>query len=363
MMDTSAVKAAFQPKWIISRRQDLLWFQGSVFAGVGLLLVFRAFPQLDAASYAALHPAVLTLLFWGVLFDGTHVFATYARTYFAPDPESRAGMPGNVSWLLLAVGPAAALADYALVEPAPSLVGNAGPIFNYFLVAAFLWAYYHLVRQHYGFLSLYRRRAQGTSARADVTFLWVGSLYPFARFTLSDPYQSSGLPQILPTSWLGTLADSLDVAFALFLLGTAVVVAKGCMSGQFRLGPKHLFLVIVVGFHCLVFASLNNLLTITATLTIFHNLQYHRIVWQHEKGRNRVPLGNTLRFFGIAILFGALWYGPRLLGVAVASTDLIRNILLGLGWGIAFHHYFIDGRIWRIRRRPGLAHALDRGAA
>ena len=362
-MGASLVKGNAQRVWIISRQQDLLWFQGSVLAGVGLLLVFRAFPQLDAANYAVLHPAVLGLLVWGVLFDGTHVFATYARTYFAPDAESRAGLPGNLSWALLAAGPAVALIDYALAEPAPSLVGNAGVIFNHFLAAAYLWAYYHLVRQHYGFLSLYRRKAQESSARIDVTFLWVGSLYPFARFTLSEDYLSSGLPQLIPTPWLGMLTDSLDVAFALFLLGTAAFLARAWRNGRLNIRPKHLFLVVVVGFHCLVFASLDNLLTITATLTIFHNLQYHRIVWQYEKGRNRMPFGNVFSFLALAILFGALWYGPRTLGVAAASTDLLRNVLLGLGWGVAFHHYFIDARIWRIRRRPGLAHALDRGAA
>jgi len=35
---------------------------------------------------------------------GTHVVGTYARSYLAPDPKARAGLPGNWSWLLLAVG-------------------------------------------------------------------------------------------------------------------------------------------------------------------------------------------------------------------------------------------------------------------
>ena len=74
--------------WIISRNQDLFWFQGSVVAGFGLLFIFTAIPQLKAANYTVLHPAVLVLLLWGVLFDGTHVFATYARTYFASDKQS-----------------------------------------------------------------------------------------------------------------------------------------------------------------------------------------------------------------------------------------------------------------------------------
>src|SRR5947207_45038 len=57
--------------WIVSRPQDLLWFQGSVIAGVLLLAAFLALPQLDQHNYNVLHPAVWLLLFWGVIFDGS----------------------------------------------------------------------------------------------------------------------------------------------------------------------------------------------------------------------------------------------------------------------------------------------------
>jgi hypothetical protein len=57
-------------------------------------------------------------------------------------------------------------------------------------------------------------------------------------------------------------------------------------------------------------------------------------------------------------VLGLLWYGPRIVGVALAPSDLVRNALIGLGWGVAFHHYFVDGRIWRVRRGP-VAQTLD----
>ena len=125
---------------------------------------------------------------------------------------------------------------------------------------------------------------------------------------------------------------------------------------------QDLFLLIVVAFSNLTFALLDNLLVITAVLTIFHNLQYHRIVWQYERGHQRMPMG-SLGLYAIACLgFGALWYAPRVMGVALAESDLLRNVLVGLGWGVAFHHYYIDARIWRVRRQPVVAAALDRGA-
>jgi hypothetical protein len=132
---------------------------------------------------------------------------------------------------------------------------------------------------------------------------------------------------------------------------------------RFQLGPKHLLLVLVIGFHLAVFGLLDNLLTITATLTIFHNLQYHRIVWQYERGHGRTPSGGLLPYLSLGVLLGLAWYGPRIVGVALAPSDLVRNVLLGLGWGVAFHHYLVDGRIWRVRRHKEVARALDAGAS
>ncbi len=351
-------------RWIISPRQDLLWFQGSVLAGIALLVFFVLAPDLNDDNYGWGHLAVLGLLLWGVLFDGTHVWGTYARSYLAPDDASRSALPGRWSWGLLLLGPALALVDYALLPAGPSQLGQAGWLFRFFLVGAYLWAYWHLVRQHYGFLVLYRRRAgendpRGT--RLDSALLWLGSLYPFLRYTLTDAYVRSGLPQLLPEEWLPALRLQLDVAAALVALVLLALMVSGRFE-PFRPGPKHLLLAIVIGFHLAVFALLDNLLTITATLTIFHNLQYHRIVWQYERGHGRTPSGGLLMYLGLGLLLGLAWYGPRVMGVALAEAGLLRNCLIGLGWGVAFHHYLVDGRIWRVRRSKDVARALDAGA-
>ena len=77
------------------------------------------------------------------------------------EPRCRGAGP----WRCSLSGPPLALVDHALLRararrswPAP------GWLFRGFLVAAYLWAYWHLVRQHYGFLVLYRRRAGETDA-------------------------------------------------------------------------------------------------------------------------------------------------------------------------------------------------------
>ena len=128
---------------------------------------------------------LLAVVLWGVLFDGTHVMGTYARTYWAPDEDSRASLPGGWSWTLLAVGPALAWWD-------------AG--FQAFLVVAYLWAYHHLVKQHWGFVALYRRRDRGSAGREwlDRALLWTVALHPYVRYALGPAYATSGLPVLLP---------------------------------------------------------------------------------------------------------------------------------------------------------------------
>ncbi|HXZ97229.1 MAG TPA: hypothetical protein VEG37_09330 [Burkholderiales bacterium] len=342
--------------WIISRRDDLLWFQGSVIAGLFLLVFFVATPYPDSAHLSPSDPVILVVFLWGVLFDGTHVWATYARSYLAPDTNSRAGIPKPRWWLILAIGPVFALTDAALRLQ--------GTLFSYFLLAAYLWAYWHLVRQHYGFLALYRRRAGENDQRGqslDSFMLWAGCLYPFIRFSLGEPYLHSGLPQLVPSALLPQLTFILDVAFCL-LMGAAVILAVSGRYEPFRPGPKHLLLAIVIVFHMLVFALLSHLLTILATLTIFHNLQYHRIVWQYEAGCGRRPLGGLVPYLAGGLLLGLVWYGLRVPTVVALTSETARNVVLGLCWGVAFHHYLVDARIWRVRRSPALAQALNVGA-
>lgn len=356
----SAVAAG--PRWIISRREDLVWFQGSVVAGLALLAFFRLAPPLDASAYAIDHPAVVAVFLWGALFDGTHVWATYARSYGAPDPASRAGLPGPWSWSLLTVGPAIALLDALLGAVGLSAVGA---LFAWFLLAAWAWAYWHLVRQHYGFLMLYRRRAGESDprgARLDSLLLWTGCLYPFFAFALSDAYPATGLPAVVPVSLAASLRPLVGLAFVVAFVAGAAVAVRGRFE-PFASGPKHLLLAVVVVFHGLVFALLHNLLTILATLTIFHNLQYHRVVWQYERGLGRTPSGGLRPYLTLGVALGLGWYGARVLAVAAVEPGLARNVLLGLGWGIAFHHYLVDGRIWHVRRSAAVATALEGGAA
>src|SRR5215208_5216580 len=136
----AAAARAVSVRWIISAREDLVWFVGSVVTSYALFGLY----------VWGLVPLVPMVAAWAILVDAPHVFATFSRTYF--DREERRARGRLLWWSLLffAVGPLAVLA---------------GVGFLFFFVAA-LCAYYHLVKQHYGFMVLYKKK-NGDLARVD----------------------------------------------------------------------------------------------------------------------------------------------------------------------------------------------------
>ena len=183
------------------------------------------------------------------------------------------------------------------------------------------------------------------------------------RYALGPAYASSGLPVLLPSHLGLALRPAVDALALALVTALLAVAAAAWRRGSLRPGPQHLLILIVGAFHAAVFARLGDPLLITATLTIFHNLQYHRIVWHYEAGKGRRPLGGALPYLAAGVAFGACWYGARVVGAVLAGPTPLGNALLGLGWGVALHHYLVDGRIWRVRRSPGVAAALESTAA
>jgi hypothetical protein len=87
-------------------------------------------------------PLVPMVALWAVLIDAPHVFGTFSRTYFDRTERRNRGRLLWGSLLFFAIGPIMVYAGAGLV---------------FFFLAA-LWAYYHLVKQHYGFMVLYKKK-------------------------------------------------------------------------------------------------------------------------------------------------------------------------------------------------------------
>jgi len=80
-----------------------------------------------------------------------------------------------------------------------------------------------------------------------------------------------------------------------------------------------------------------------------------------------------LYYIAFGILFGIIYQAPRqILGyVSLKNSDgshgsaATQSLAMQLGisflWGYAFIHYYLDSKIWRIRRDPSVGKALNMG--
>jgi hypothetical protein len=338
--------------WIISRKDDLIWFIGSVVASYVFLAANLTLAKLGMS-------VMLIVWVWALGFDGPHVFGTISRTYADNDERRKRARLYYGTLSLFLLGPAMLWLDVALHS------NTFGPAFFFF---ASLWAYYHLVKQHYGFMILYKKKNNDLAEidnLIDRAFILLGMTYPFVRFITHsyagrERLEAMRLPlESGPAWWIETFV------FSAFLISLALFVGRQgqrLMARQPVNGPKLLLLAACMPMHWVVLRLLEPMqpagagaLAAVATLTIYHNLQYHRIIWFHNRnkyarrgaanyGAASVINKNVWRYIAFALLFGALYHIPH---YTVVKPD---SFWMAFIWGGAFTHYYLDSKIWRVRR-------------
>jgi uncharacterized membrane protein len=400
-MDTTAnllaersLSRAISLRWIISARDDLVWFIGSVVSSYALLFLY----------VTGIVPLVPLVAAWAILIDAPHVFGTFSRTYFdRTERRNRARLLWG-SLLFFVVGPVMVLS---------------GAGFVFFFVAA-LWAYYHLVKQHYGFMVLYKKKNGDLAAIDNVLdrlLLMFAFNYPFVAFIASDPTAMARVPGPLRSSvnGLATLLLAATIILGVIWLGRQI---QRSISGQSLNVPKYLLLAAAIPMHWVVLLTPmpNKPIAIVAILTIYHNLQYHRLIWFHNQkytattgnAASHIPADGKvshaqagqslsapgsgdaasdgritarskygaaelisrrlLYYIAFGLLFGLIYQGPRqylgYLGLkhaqSLGANEQSLPIQLGISllWGYAFIHYYLDSKIWRVRRDPSVGKAL-----
>src|SRR6476660_2846633 len=219
---------AVSVRWIISARDDLVWLIGSVASSYLLLVLY----------VKGVLPLVPMVALWAILVDGPHVFGTFSRTYFdRAERQNRARLLWG-SLLFFAIGPVIVLA---------------GAGFVFFFVAA-LWAYYHLVKQHYGFMVLYKKK-NGDLARVDNVLdrllLLFAFNYPFVEFIARDPEAMARVPAVL-RGGVGGFSKFLligTVSLGIVWLGRQV---QRAIIGEPLDVPKYLLLAAAIPMHWIV---------------------------------------------------------------------------------------------------------------
>lgn len=340
---------AFSLRWIISAQDDLVWFIGSVVSSYALLALY----------VSGIVPLVPLVAAWAILIDAPHVFGTYSRTYF--DREERRARRRLLwgSLLFFVVGPAMVLSGLGLV---------------FFFLAA-IWAYYHLVKQHYGFMVLYKKKnadLAATDNALDRLLILAALTSPFMIFIARDPEAMARVPAPLA----GTVSSLAIALLAATLLVAVLWIGRQvqrAVQGQSLDVPKYLLLAAAIPMHWIVLLTPmpHKPIAIVAILTIYHNLQYHRLIWFHNRKYTREPDGRTrfgaaelisrrlIYYAAFGILFG-LWYQvPRqYLTHTNGPSSLLTQVVAAFFWGYAFIHYYLDSKIWRVRRDPSVGKAL-----
>ena len=355
-------------RWIVGQRFDLVWFVGGALTGYAMFFL-----------HAGLSLDMLTVWFvWFVLLDSPHFFGTYSRTYLDREQwrERRGLLLGSLALFLVA--PLVLLASFAmhragLPHATAGLVALAAGV-N-------LWAYWHVVRQHYGFMTLYQRKNDDTDPsdrRIDSLLLHIGLLAPFVAFLVRHP-ETRAVVGLAPVTNLGAVVTVSAIAVVVVALVFAARQIQRWRRGLPVNIPKILFLAAVVPLHLSIGYSeavlTAPILGFAAFVTIFHDVQYHAIVWFYQRNRYRNDdaarfgpaawVGRSfVTFIACALTSGALMgFAGCSLGVQPGCTPLVdtsgmtlfgavslRDLLFGVFLGFLMHHYFLDQFIWRPSR-------------
>ena len=392
---------AISLRWIINAREDLIWFVGSAASSYALLILY----------VTGVLPLIPMVAGWAILIDAPHVFGTLSRTYFDRSEWKTRKRLMLASLLFFIVGPVLVLLGFG---------------FTFFFVAA-LWAYYHLVKQHYGFMVLYKKKNDDLAPldnALDRLLLMFAFNYPFVAFIANDPNAMARVPSML-RSGVNTVA-------MLLLAGTIVIgaawllrqIQRAWLQQPLNL-PKYLLLAAAIPMHwiALLTPMPNKPIALVAILTIYHNLQYHRLIWFHNQKYSSAPAKRNLAelskaggperhslsaleggkaatlgartsrshesesrtdlrskygpaalisrrliyYIAFGIIFGIIYQGPRQFlgylnlhtGDSPAALSLPIQLGIAFLWGYAFIHYYLDSKIWRVRRDPSVGKALN----
>ena len=393
-------------------RTDLLWIILS--AGIGwayLALIVGVgsglenplrdpFATLRVGEFALpLSLGLVVVASWAVVLDAPHLFATLARTVLDPEEWRIRGGILFASFGFFLLGPALILTPRwlsaaGLLPPGAALAGGV-----VFLVFFRLWAYYHVVRQHWGFLRLYSRRnpaaEDALEFRVDRVVFPVVFYLPIGWFLTASWYSESGMPALgfaaeiagRPLgSWLHFPLGSL---WLLSVLGYTAFQWRRARRGDPRNLPKLLLLAATVPLHAAAFSNPLLVLFVVPLVTAGHNLQYQRFVWDYGQRRyrsERNPAAFSFRnpwlYCGLGLAFTfACYRGPLVAWASGALAGLLNEIVLPLaglmagaagsgggspggqvvaasllGW--AMQHYYLDARIWRVSKDARLRRVL-----
>lgn len=337
---TATLTPGFHFGWLRGLSFDITFVIGVAalaLAGGGLAVVFPRF-----------FPVILFLDLW--LLGYHHVVATFTRLAF--DMASFQEHKFLVAWLPMIIV-AATIAATLMIGP-------------WILATAYLyWQWFHYTRQSYGIARIYQRKADPAvklNARLEMGVIYILPLYGILFRSYQNPGSFLGLP-------LKCLPVSFEVIQVFSWLSAAILLLWFAEQFKlFRRGKLQLAYTIYMISHIVIF-TVGYLVIETINegwlvLNIWHNAQYVIFVWMYNNNRFKKGVDERHRFLStLSQSKNIFWYYTVCLLISTAlyaaSAKLLKLVTVSiLPWALVvymtinFHHYVVDGIVWRIRRKP-----------
>lgn len=320
----------------------------------GLFIVGTLTVALGLGAMASMSPGMLVTIalidVW--IFANPHVVATYTRLGSCVADLRR-------NWFLIFPLPVMVLLGVTTVALSYEVTG--------LFVVYFIAQNYHVSRQSFG---IAKRYGQTDGSRPDAdpwssAVIYLVPLWGLLNRCAQLPGEFLGYPISLPAvpTLISNVVGGLAISALLFWAVRAFRAARAGRPHWRHDGfvASHVC-VSVVGYVWITDITLGWLV-----VNIWHNLQYLLFVWRQNRLRAdgkqassppaiaapsalRDVWTDASRYFGFCLVIGALLYeimdflGAQLLWLGL-PTVLIAHFTLN------FHHYLVDGVIWK-RRRP-----------
>jgi hypothetical protein len=327
-------------RWLVSPRYDLGFFIGScalTFAFYGLYRVAHHW-----GFFLRGDSILITYLLFTALFDQPHIFQTFSRTHFDRQEFSR--RRGLYTW---------GIAGFAAAGLVVTALGWEAQL----IVAAAIVGTWHIIRQHWGFLKVYK------AINGDLHPLdnWLDGLtfYTGMFACLFNDYSDLRGPIViyrdLQARFPSLPAHAGELAWSCFLVLLVLFGLRQTwrvMEGKALNVPKLLLLAAALSTHYFVFfATATPFLVAEALETVYHDVQYQGWMMHYQRRQFPGVKQVVLKWFAAALLYG----------VVIGIIEIYG--LLQYGWAVwlfapfamvVLFHYYADGLIWRFREQPEL---------
>jgi len=360
--------AIFAPKsagpWLFGKWQDVAVFGGSALLSFALLGVGWALGILEGDT-----PEWVWL--GAILFvDIGHVWSTLFRVYLD-------GMEVRRRPLLYLDTPVACYLNGVAVHSFGALI---------FWRALAYFAVYHFVRQQYGWLALYRRRAGETSKldyHLDTATIYAATLYPLI-------WWHAHLPRNIIWFMQGDFVEGLSAPFATALMPVYwglllafigrqlwLLFKGGVDASRVNWGKVQLVLTTWLCWWVGIMA-LDGDYAFTVTNVLIHGIPYIYLTYRYGLARRsqapRSGVGRVLRFgvpafIGLLALIalgeesfwdGFVWHDHEwLFGAHDEASNTLLIFLVPLLAMPQLTHYVLDGFIWKMKKNRTWARSLS----